>query len=214
MTIRILIVDDHDVVAQGLRVMVEMQPDMSVIECVQESREAVRLAAELQPDVVLIDHAMPHLNGTEATQLIVDCSPATRVIMVSMHSSQIYVLRALQAGATGYIVKKSAAREVVDAIRAVHGGGRYVSAELVNIVIEQAARRVSVRDPLERLSPRERQVLQMLAEGQSVVDIAAVLTLSPKTVETYRGRLMEKLELHDFASLVKFALRHGVTPLE
>jgi len=163
---------------------------------------------------VLIDHAMPNLNGTEATQLIRDCCPQTRVIVVSMHSSQIHVVRALQAGATGYVVKKSAAREVVDAIRAVHGGGRYLSAELVDIVVDQAARRVLVQDPLARLSARERQVLQMLVEGQSVVAIGAILEISPKTVETYRARMMEKLEIHDFASLVKFALQQGITPLD
>jgi len=214
MTIRILIVDDHDVVAEGLRFMVETQPDLSVIACVQDSREAVRVAMEQQPDVVLIDHAMPNLNGTEATQLILDGSPRTRVIMVSMHATQIHVVRALQAGASGYVVKKSAAREVVDAIRTVHAGSRYLSAELVDIVIDQAARKVMVRDPLERLSSRERQVLQMLAEGQSVATIAVALAISPKTVETYRGRMMEKLEIHDLAGLVKFALQQGITPLE
>jgi DNA-binding NarL/FixJ family response regulator len=214
MTIHILIADDHDVVAEGLRFMVEAQPDMTVVACVQESREAVRLAVELNPDVVLIDHAMPFLNGTEAAQLILGRCPRTRVIVVSMYSNQIHVVRALQAGAAGYIVKKSAAKEVVGAIRTVHGGGRYLSPELVDFVIDQAARKVAAKDPLERLSSRERQVLQMLAEGQSVTNIAAALALSPKTVETYRSRMMEKLEIHDFASLVKFALQQGVTPLE
>jgi DNA-binding NarL/FixJ family response regulator len=214
MTIKILIADDHDVVAEGLRFVVEAQPDMTVIACVQESREAVRLAIESNPDVVLIDHAMPFLNGTEATQIILNRCPRTRVVVVSMYSNQIHVVRALQAGATGYVVKKSAAKEVVAAIRTVHGGGRYLSPELVDFVIDQAARKVTVKDPLERLSSRERQVLQMLAEGQTVANIAGALALSPKTVETYRSRMMEKLEIHDFASLVKFALQQGVTPLE
>ena len=214
MTIRILIVDDHDVVAEGLRFVVEAQPDMTVTACVQESREAVRLAIETRPDVVLMDHAMPFLNGTEAAQIILDRCPHTRVIVVSMYSNQIHVVRALQAGATGYVVKKSAAKEIVNAIRTVHNGRRYLSAELVEIVIDQAARKVPVKDPLERLSSRERQVLQMLAEGQSVANIARALALSPKTVETYRARMMEKLEIHDFATLVKFALQQGVTPLE
>jgi len=214
MTMRILIVDDHDVVAEGLRFMVESQPDMEVIACVQDSREAVRLAVESAPDVVLIDHAMPQLNGTEAAQIILDRCPQTRVIVVSMYSNQIHVVRALQAGALGYVVKKSAAKEIVEAIRTVHGGGRYLSAELINIVIDQAVSKVAMKDPLERLSSRERQVLQMLAEGQSVANIANTLALSPKTVETYRARMMEKLEIHDFATLVKFALRQGVTPLD
>jgi DNA-binding NarL/FixJ family response regulator len=214
MTIRILVADDHDVVAEGLRFVVEAQADMSVIACVQESREAVRLAIESNPDVVLIDHAMPFLNGTEAAQIILNRCPRTRVVVVSMYSNQIHVVRALQAGATGYVVKKSAAKEVVAAIRTVHSGGRYLSPELFDFVIDQAARKVTVKDPLERLSSRERQVLQMLAEGQTVANIAGVLALSPKTVETYRSRMMEKLEIHDFASLVKFALQQGVTPLE
>lgn len=214
MTIRILIADDHDVVAEGLRFMVEAQPDMEVIACVQDSREAVRLAVEATPDVVLIDHAMPQLNGTEAAQIILDRCPQIRVIVVSMYSNQIHVVRALQAGAMGYVVKKSAAKEIVEAIRTVHGGARYLSAELIDIVIDQAVSKTAVKDPLERLSSRERQVLQMLAEGQSVATIAHTLALSPKTVETYRARMMEKLEIHDFATLVKFALRQGVTPLD
>jgi two-component system, NarL family, response regulator NreC len=214
MTIRILIADDHDVVAAGLRFVVETQPDMAVIACVQESREAVRLAIEHQPDVVLIDHAMPALNGTEAAQMILSRCPQIRVVVVSMYSNQIHVVRALQAGAAGYVVKNSAAREIVDAVRAVYGGARYLSAALGDIAFDPAARKVAVKDPLHRLSSRERQVLQMLAEGQSVVDIASALALSPKTVETYRTRMMEKLEIHDLATLVKFALQQGVTPLE
>lgn len=214
MTIRILIADDHDVVAEGLRFVVETQPDMKVVACVQDSREAVRIAIEKNPDVVLIDHAMPVVNGTEATHMILDRCPQIRIIVVSMYSNQIHVVRALQAGATGYIVKKSAAKEIVDAIRTVYKGGRYLSAELVDVVIDEAMRKVASHDPLERLSSRERQVLQLLAEGKSVANIAIDLALSPKTVETYRARMMEKLDIHDFATLVKFALRQGVTPLD
>lgn len=214
MTIRILIADDHDVVAEGLRFVVETQPDMKVVACVQDSREAVRIAIEKNPDVVLIDHAMPVVNGTEATHMILDRCPQIRIIVVSMYSNQIHVVRALQAGASGYIVKKSAAKEIVDAIRTVYKGGRYLSAELVDVVIDEAMRKVASHDPLERLSSRERQVLQLLAEGKSVANIAIDLALSPKTVETYRARMMEKLDIHDFATLVKFALRQGVTPLD
>jgi DNA-binding NarL/FixJ family response regulator len=214
MTIKVLIADDHDVVAEGLRFVVEAQQDMTVTACVQDSREAVRRSIELSPDVVLIDHAMPELNGTEATRMIRNRCPATRVIVVSMYSNQIHVLRALQAGANGYVVKKSAAKEIVDAIRAVHNGGRYLSAELLDIVIDQVVRKVAADDPLKRLSSRERQVLQMLAEGHSTSAIAIALALSPKTVETYRTRLMDKLEIHDFAHLIKFAVQQGITPLD
>jgi DNA-binding NarL/FixJ family response regulator len=214
MTIRVLIADDHGVVAEGLRFVVEAQADMEVIACVQDSREAVRRAIETRPDVVLIDHAMPVLNGAEATHLIRERCPETHVIVLSMYSNRVHVIGALQAGATGYVVKKSAAKEVVEAIRVVHEGGRYLSKELADGVIDQVVQKTTSIDPLERLSSRERQVLQMLAEGHAVVEIAATLSLSPKTVETYRARMMEKLDIHDFATLVKFAIQHGITTLE
>ena len=214
MTIKVLIADDHGVVAEGLRFVVEAQADMEVTACVQDSREAVRLSIDTHPDVVLIDHAMPLLNGTEATHLIRERCPETHIIILSMYSNRVHVLRALQAGATGYVVKKSAAKEVVDAIRAVHKGERYLSKELADSVIDEAVHKTASGDPLERLSSRERQVLQMLAEGHAVAHIAATLALSPKTVETYRARMMEKLDIHDFATLVRFAIQHGITPLE
>ena len=214
MTIRVLIADDHGVVAEGLRFVVEAQADMEVITCVLDSREAVRRSFETRPDVVLIDHAMPELNGAEATHLIRERCPDTRVIILSMYSDRVHVLGALQAGASGYVVKKSAAREVVEAIRTVHKGGRYLSKELADSVIDQVVQNTPSADALKRLSSRERQVLQMLAEGHAVADIASTLSLSPKTVETYRARMMEKLGIHDFATLVKFAIQHGVTSLE
>lgn len=214
MPIRVLIADDHAVVAEGLRFVVGAQPDMEVIACVQDAREAVRRSIEEHPDVVLIDHAMPLLNGAEAAHLIRERSPETRVIILSMYSDAVHVLGSLQAGATGYVVKKSASREVVEAIRAVHAGKRYLSKELADGVIDQVVHKAASVDPLERLSSRERQVLQMLAEGHAIADIAARLSLSPKTVETYRARMMEKLEIHDFATLVKFAIQHGITSLE
>jgi DNA-binding NarL/FixJ family response regulator len=214
MTIRVLIADDHGVVADGLRFIVEAQADMEVIACVQDGREAVRRSIESRPDVVLIDHAMPLMNGAEATHLIRERSPETRVIVLSMYSNAVHVMRALQAGATGYVVKKSAAKEVVEAIRAVHNGERYLSKELADSVIDQVARKTVTDDPLERLSSRERQVLQLLAEGHPVPDIAETLSLSPKTVETYRARMMEKLDIHDVAGLVRFAIQHGITSID
>jgi len=214
MAIKVLIADDHGVVAEGLRFVVEAQADMEVIACIQDSREAVRRSIEMRPDVVLIDHAMPLLNGAEATHLIRERCPETRVIVLSMYSNRVHVLGALRAGATGYVVKKSAAKEVVEAIRAVYKGERYLSKELADSVIDQVVDKTALKVPLERLSSRERQVLQMLAEGHAVAHIAVALSLSPKTVETYRGRMMEKLDIHDFATLVKFAIQHGVTSLE
>jgi len=214
MTIRVLIADDHAVVTEGLRFVIDAQPDMNVVASGQDGREAVRHAVTTRPDVVLIDHAMPLLNGTEATRMIRERCPKTRVIILSMHSNQVHVLHALQAGASGYVVKKSAAKEVVEAIRTVHEGRRYLSKELVDRVIDQVLLTPPSTDPFERLSSRERQVLQLLAEGHSASHIAATLALSVKTVETYRTRMMEKLGIHDFANLVKFAIQHGITHLE
>lgn len=214
MTIKVIIADDHGIVVEGLRFVIDAQPDMEVIACVDNGREAVRCAIEQTPDVVLLDHEMPGLNGTEAAHMICERCAHTRVVMLSMHSNSVHVLRALQAGATGYVVKKSAAKEVVSAIRSVYGGKRFLSKQLAEGVIDQVVQKAPLEDPLERLSSRERQVLQMLAEGRAVTAIATDLSLSPKTVETYRTRMMEKLDIHDFATLVKFAIQNGVTSLD
>src|SRR5687768_1889560 len=214
MSISILIADDHNVVAEGLRHLVGSQPEMEVIGLAENGRDAVRSAMDARPDIVLMDHGMPLLNGTEATRLIRERCSETRVIMLSMYSDAVHVYRALQAGATGYIIKRSVAKEVVDAIWAVHRGGRYLSRQLTDVVIDHVVQRTPPDDPLERLSSRERQVLQLLAEGHSVAEIAATLSLSPKTVETYRARMMEKLGIYELAGLVRFAIQQGVTSLD
>jgi len=214
MTIRVLIADDHAVVAEGLRYLIEAQPDMEVVAIVHDGRDAVRWTIKAEPDIVLMDNGMPELNGTEATHLIEQRCPRTRVIMLSMYSDPVHVCRALQAGAGGYVVKKSAAKEVVEAIRAVHAGRRYLGQPLVDSVIDQFVSKTAVDDPLGRLSSRERQVLQMLAEGRSVGEIAVHLSLSPKTVETYRARMIDKLEIRDLAGLIKFAIRQGIVSYE
>ncbi|HYH41109.1 MAG TPA: response regulator transcription factor [Burkholderiales bacterium] len=214
MTITVLIADDHTVVAEGLRHLVGAQAEMEVIGLAENGRDAVRSAMEVRPDIVLMDHGMPILNGTEATRLIRERCPETRVIMLSMYSDAVHVYRALQAGATGYIIKRSVAKEVVDAIRAVHRGGRYLSKQLADVVIDHVVQPTGPEDPLEKLSSRERQVLQLLAEGHSVAEIAATLSLSPKTVETYRARMMEKLGIYELAGLVRFAIQQGVTFLD
>ena len=214
MTIRTLIVDDHGVVAEGLRYLVRAQPDMEVIGCVQDGHEAVRWTLDANPDVVLMDNAMPGMNGTEATRMICERRPQTRVIMLSMYSDLVHVCRALQAGAAGYVTKKSIPKEVVDAIRTVHAGRRYLSEPLADNVIDQLLSKAPSEDPLEQLSSRERQVLQMLAEGCTVSDIASTLSLSPKTVETYRARMMDKLGIGHLAGLIKIAIRQGIASLE
>lgn len=213
MPIRVVIVDDHEVVADGLRFVVGGQVDMEVVDCLHDSREAVRRIIEEHPDIVLMDHAMPGLNGTEATAIVRERCPATRVIMLSMYSNRIHVMRALQAGASGYVLKKSAAKEVVDAIRSVHYGGRYLSKHLAEDVIDHVVDNSS-QDPVQQLSSRERQVLQMLAEGHPVNKIAVTLSLSPKTVETYRARVMKKLNIQDFASLIRFAIQQNIVSLD
>lgn len=209
--IRVLIADDHGVVAGGLRALVDCEPDMEVLALAENGRDAVRLALRHRPDVVVMDHEMPELNGTEATREIRLRSAATRVIILSMHSDAVHIRRALQAGASGYIAKKSAADEVVSAVRAVHAGRRYVSSRLTGQVLDELAGD-GADDPLARLSRRERQVLQLIAEGHSPSEIGRMLALSTNTVETYRGRMMEKLALRDVASLVRLAIREGVTP--
>jgi DNA-binding NarL/FixJ family response regulator len=176
-------------------------------------REAVRQTLEKKPDVVVMDNAMPELNGIEAARAIRQRGEHTRVLMLSMHSTSAHVHRALQAGANGYVLKQSVGRELVDAIRSVHAGRRYLSKPLADDLLDRLVSDVP-EDPLSRLSARERQVLQMIAEGNSVVDIAGKLSLSRKTVETYRERMMEKLGLHDVAGLIKFAIQHGVVSLD
>ncbi len=213
MPIKILIADDHGVVAEGLKHLIEAQPDMQVLGTVADGREAVRLAREAQPDVVLMDLSMPELNGADATRAILERDTRCRVIVLSMYAEREYVRRALKAGASGYVVKRSAAKEVVDAIRAVYAGQRYLSPKVADVVIDDYTAE-DKQDPLARLSAREREVLQLLAEGRTGAEIAARLALSQKTVETYRARLVEKLGIRDVAGLVKFAIQRGIVSLE
>ncbi len=213
MTIRILIADDHGVVAEGLKHVVEAQADMEVVALAVDGRDAVRQARELQPDVVLMDLSMPELNGADATRAILERDGKCRVIVLSMYSEREYVRRALKAGAAGYVVKRSAAKEVVDAIRAVHAGQRYLSPRVADVVLDDYAGDPA-DDLLSRLSQREREVLQLLAEGRTGAQIAERLSLSQKTVETYRARLVEKLGIRDVAGLVRFAIQRGIVSLE
>jgi DNA-binding NarL/FixJ family response regulator len=210
--IRILIADDHGVVAEGLKSLVEAQTDMEVVGVVGDGREAVRLARDAQPDVIVMDLSMPELNGADATRAILQRDPRCRVIVLSMYAEREYVRRALKAGAAGYVVKRSAAKELVDAIRAVHAGQRYLSPRVADVVIDDYAEERD--DPLARLSAREREVLQLLAEGRTGAEIAQRLSLSQKTVETYRARLVEKLGIRDVAGLVRFAIQRGLVSLD
>jgi DNA-binding NarL/FixJ family response regulator len=213
MTIRVLIVDDHAVVAEGLRALIGAQPCMEVVGLASNGRDAIAQTIASQPDVVVMDYAMNELNGIEATAIIKKKFAQIRIVMLSMHSTGVHVHRALQAGVDGYVMKQSVGRELMDAIHAVNAGRRFLSKpltdEMLNRLISDAP-----EDPLSRLSARERQVLQMTAEGSSVAHIAVKLSLSPKTVETYRERMRAKLQISDFANLIKFAIQHGVISLD
>ncbi len=217
MSITVFLADDHAVVRDGLRFLLEAQQDIEVVGDAANGREAVRLVTQLRPDVVILDIAMPELNGIEAAGQICEACPSSQIIILSMYSTTEHIFRALQAGARGYLLKESAGIEVVNAVRAVHAGRRYLSQKISDQVIDDYIHQreaAEERGPLARLSPREREILQLVVEGKSSVEIADVLFLSPKTVETYRSRLMQKLGIGDLPSLVKFAIQHGLTPLE
>jgi DNA-binding NarL/FixJ family response regulator len=213
--IRILVVDDHPLVCEGVRAVLSTAGDFEVVGTLGDARAAVRASIDRKADVVLMDVSMPGMNGIEATERLCSLSPAIRVVMLSMHDSPEHVYRALRAGASGYLLKESVGREVVDAVRAVHAGKRYLCRQIASspMVKERLAANVE-RSPLESLSKREREILQLVVEGKSNADIATLLSLSPKTTETYKSRLMYKLGLGDVPSLVKFAIRHGVTSVD
>ena len=206
MTIRIIIADDHGVVAEGLKHVVETQPDMEVVSLAVDGREALRLARELSPDVVLMDLSMPELNGADATRAILERDPKCRVIVLSMYAEREYVRRALKAGASGYVVKRSAAKEVVEAIRAVYAGQRYLSPRIADVVIDDYAGDER-DDPLARLSAREREVLHLVVDGMTIKEIAQKLDISTKTAENHRGRVLTKLGVRNSAELVRYAMR-------
>ena len=217
MNITVFLADDHAVVRDGLRFLLEAQADIKVIGDTDNGRETVRLVKQLCPDVVVMDIAMPELNGIDATRNICEACPASQVIILSMYSTDEHIVQALQAGACGYLLKESAGIEVVNAVRAVHGNHRYLSQRLSDKLIDDYCRLLQSNEPespLSRLSPREREVLQLVVEGKSSAEIAEILSLSLKTIETYRSRLMLKLEIHDLPSLVKFAIQEGLVQLE
>ncbi len=217
MSITVVLADDHAIVRDGLKLLLDAQQDIEVLGGVSNGREAVQAVEQLHPDVVILDIAMPELNGIEATIQIREIHPTAEVIILSMHSAIEHVSRALKAGARGYLLKESAGVEVVNAVRTVHSGHRYLSQKISDQLIDDYVHQrdlAEVESPLERLSAREREVLQLVVEGKSSAEIAETLFLSPKTVETYRSRLMQKLDISNVPSLVKFAIQQGITPLE
>lgn len=211
--IRILLADDHAVVRKGLRFLLERQPEMEVVGEAADGREAVRLAEEFKPTVVVMDIGMPQLNGIEATAQIVKRSPQTSVIMLSVHSDETYLLRALSAGAKGYLLKDSAEDDLVRAVQVVAQGKPFFSPAIAQTLLEDYVRFLQQRglkDSYDLLTDREKQILQLLAEGKSNKEVAALLNLSLYTVETHRTHLMQKLNLHNTAEIVLYAVRKKI----
>ena len=206
--IRILLAEDHAVVRQGFKLILGTQPDMEIVGEAGNGREAVELAEKLQPDLIVMDVTMPELNGIEATRRIQEAAPRARVLALSMHKDAVYVREILRAGARGYLLKDSVDADLLAAVRAVAKGEGYLSPGVSDAVLTDYRKHVT--DPLDLLTSREREVLQMIAEGKTNKEIATTLNLSVYTIEAHRGRIMEKLNLHSTGELVRFALRSGL----
>ena len=213
--ISILLADDHAVVRKGIQFLAEAEPDLEIVGAAKDGREAVEMYEELRPDVVILDHSMPNLNGLEAAAQIARLDLAPSMIVLSMHTEETYIMRAISAGVRGYVSKESAEDEIVDAIRAVAGGKSYLSPAIAQRLLEHggsasessAASGRELHDPYDSLTSRERETLQLIAEGKTNKEIASVLNLSPYTVDKYRAGLMQKLDLHTAAQVVMYAVR-------
>lgn len=214
MTITVFLADSHGVVRDGMCLLLEAHTDIRVVGNAANGREAVREVRRLRPDTVIMGIAMPELSGIDATLEIREACPSVKILILSMFSSIDHISRALQAGAHGYLLMEASGAELVDAVRAVHAGHRYLSQKITGTVIDDYTCKHHASSPLASLSSRERQILQLIAEGKSSAHAAKILFLSPKTVETYRSRLMRKLGISGFPDLIKFAIQHGLIPLE
>ena len=213
MPITVFVADDHAILRDGLATLLAAQPDMQVVGTAANGREAVAELRRLRPDVAILDISMPELDGIEATRQIIAANEDIRVMILSMHAGAQHVFHALEAGVRGYLLKESASREVIDAIRAVQSGRRYLSPRVAEIVAQGLSDRSGV-SPLDSLSRREREILKLVADGYSSAKIGALLHLSPKTVDTYRSRMMQKLRVSDLAGVIKLAIQHGLTSLD
>jgi len=217
MSISVLIADDHKIMLAGLRSLLEKQTDFDVVGEADNGRRAVQMAQEKKPEVVVMDVSMPDLNGIEATKQIIESLPETRVIALSMHSDKRFVIGMLRAGASGYLLKDCASQELANAILQVARGKKYLSPEITGVVIDDVLLAGSSEEEAtaaSQLSPREREVLQLIAEGWSTKQIASHLYVSIKTIETHRRQIMKKLDLHAIADLTKYAIREGLTSIE
>jgi two-component system, NarL family, response regulator NreC len=211
--IRIVLADDHKLMRSGLRVLLEQQPDLTVVGEASDGREAVALVASQRPDVLVMDIGMPSLNGIEAAAQITQSNPEAAIVILSMHSDESYVLRALKAGAKGYLLKDSAEADLICAVRVVAEGKSFFSPAVSKVLLDDYVRKLKrsgTEDPYDLLTPREREVLQLVAEGKSNKAVAQLLNLSVYTVETHRANIMEKLNLHGVPELILYAVRKGI----
>jgi len=207
---KVLLADDHTLFRAGLRALLCDIDGVQIVAEAGDGAEAVELAASTEPDLAILDIAMPRLNGLAATEKIKAAGPATRIIVLSMHLNEEYIRRALSAGADGYMVKDSAPSELTVALQAVMAGGNYLSPAAASLLIKQALPGMKGSDPLHMLSPRQVEVLRMVAEGKTTKEIARLLELSPKTVDIHRAQVMQRLDIHDVAGLTRFAVRVGL----
>jgi DNA-binding NarL/FixJ family response regulator len=216
MPTRILLADDHTIIRQGLCALLEKQPDIEVVGAAEDGRKAIELARKLAPDIVIMDISMPNLNGIDATRKIISEMGDVKVIALSIHSSRRFVTEMLKAGASGYMLKECLFDELLEAIRTVLSGGVYLSPKITGVVVDDYVKRMSTdyQPEAPALTEREREVLQLLAEGKSTKQIAPQLHVSPKTIESNRRNIMDKLGIHNVAELTKYAVREGLTPLE
>jgi two-component system response regulator NreC len=206
--IKVLLADDHTIVRQGLKLILSSRPDLEVVGEAANGREVLDLAEKLKPDVILMDVAMPELNGIEATRRLHQISPRTKVLVLSMHKEAVYVREILKAGARGYILKDAIDTELVNAIQSVARGDGYISPAISGALLSDY--RQNLTDPLDLLSTREREVLQLIAEGKTNKEVATRLNLSVYTVDSHRGKIMEKLNLHSAGELIRFAVKNGL----
>lgn len=213
MAITVLVADDHAILREGLVALLRRQSDIEVVGTATNGREAVTKVLQLLPQVAILDISMPELDGIEATRQILERRAQTMIAILSMHAGSQHVFHALEAGARGYLLKESASAEVIDAVRAIQAGRRYLSAKVAEIVADGLSERANV-SPLQSLSKREREILKLVADGHSSQRIGEMLHLSPKTVDTYRSRFMQKLHLPDLASVIKFAIQYGLTSID
>lgn len=217
MTIRVILADDHAIIREGLRVLLEMHEGIKVVGVATSGREATQLVEAHKPDVAVMDISMPELNGIEAVKQMRALHPRLQVVILSIHATKPYVFRALQAGALGYLIKETAGPDVVDAVHAVHRGERFLSPRIADLLMDDLLLKLedeTEQNPLNALSQREREILQLVAEGKTSQEIAGMLSIASKSVDTYRSRLMQKIGVTDMAGLIKFAIQHGVITLD